>query len=143
MINALIRKLGMDKSGQVLEAEARRLHIEVLCAEQESPTKEPGSVASAAKPGETLQVFVLRAFCQAQRAMKASEIAKRVRTLGYQTTSSPESLLFSVEHLLADDKLFRRAGKDRYELALPAAAMEQKGGVSQEPAPAPAAVTAE
>ncbi len=93
--------------------------------------------------GETLQVFVLRAFRQARKPMKPSQVAKRVNTLGYQTTSSPDMLLFSIERILTDEKLFRTAGRRLFELALPAAPRRKVGrpkrrakAATKKPAPA-------
>ena len=85
-------------------------------AKVQRPAKE---IAQHELAGETLQLFVLRVFGQARRPMRPSQVAKRVKALGYQTMSSPEVFLFSVERVLADGQLFRIVGKGLYELALP------------------------
>ncbi len=96
----------------------------------------------ARKPGETLQVFVLRAFRKARKPMKAGEVAKRVKTLGYQTTSTPQNLLLTIYHVLADDTLFKKLGKGVYALALPTGTLAslRKRGKRAAAKKAPAAV---
>ncbi len=86
------------------------------------------STSIARKPGETLQFFVLGAFRKAGGPMGAKSIVKRVLQMGYQTTATPQNLLISVHHVLADGTLFRKAGKGLYALALSA---RRKGRVGR------------
>ncbi len=51
-------------------------------------------------------------------ANQARDLVKRVLQLGYQTSTNPENLLYSVERVLEDEQLFRAAGRGLYELAL-------------------------
>ncbi len=89
-------------------------------------SKQP-STAIARKPGETLQFFVLRAFRKAGGPMNARHLVKRVMQMGYETTSTPQNLVISVLHVLADAILFRKVGKGLYALALPSTTRRKPG----------------
>lgn len=109
-----IRALGGKRRGRPPKAAS------TVAAPAAAPMRRPRrKKAIARQPGETLQVFVLRAFRKARGPVQVAHLVKRVTQLGYRTGSSPKNLLLRVYHVLADERLFKKLGKGLYALALP------------------------
>ncbi len=166
MICSLMQKLGLDRIGDVVAGEVRRVQVEVLREERDvlagmiaklderiaglggkwrgrppktaiaaAPARRPRRRMPrlAPKPGETLRDMIVKALSKAGGPVKVTTLVDLVLEAGYKTAAKRSTLLTSIYHVLADEKLFRKFGKGVFGLvAAPSA--PRRGAKPMKPA---------
>ncbi len=163
-----MQKLGLDRIGDVVADEVRRVQVEVLREERNvlsamiarldariaglggkrrgRPPKAASTIPTPAatrrprrrrrvlhRPGETLREMVAYALAKVGGPVKATTLVDLVQEVGYKTTAKRSTLLTSIYHVLADEKLFRKFGKGVFGLvAAPSA--PRRGAKPMKPA---------